>query len=82
MDHHTKKEMKMKNRKIPVHNIFTIVYITLAIVASLPTGTASKDCLLGYNALCSFTPIGTVILFTLAGLHIYLHKKALAKIEL
>jgi hypothetical protein len=71
----------MNNRKIPVHVIFTIVYIILAIVASLPTGTASKNCLLGYNALCSFTPISTVILLALGILHVYLHKKASAKIK-
>ena len=71
----------MTTQKIPVHIIFTSVHFLLAIVASLPTGTASKNCLLGYNALCSFTPIGTVILLALGGLHIYLHKKALAKIK-
>jgi hypothetical protein len=65
--------------KIPVHIVFTSIHLLLAIVASLPTGTASKDCLVGYNALCSFTPISTVILLALAALHVYLHRKALAK---
>ena len=67
----------MTTKKIPVHIIFTVVYLILAIVASMPTGTASKDCLLAYNALCSFTPISTVILLALGGLHIYLHRKSL-----
>ena len=69
----------MTNGKTPVHIIFICVHLLLAVVASLPTGTASKDCLLGYNALCSFTPISTVISLALAGLHIFLHTKAVAK---
>jgi hypothetical protein len=69
----------MKSGKVPVHIVFTVVYTVLAIVAALPTGTASKNCLLGYNALCSFTPVSTVILLALAGLHIYLHRRELAK---
>lgn len=71
----------MKTRKVPIHIIFTNIYIVLLIVAALPTGTASKNCLLGYNALCSFTPISTVILLALGMLHIYLYKKELAKQE-
>lgn len=69
----------MANRQIPVHIIFTGVHVILALVPSLPTGTASKDCLLGYNALCSFTPISTLVSLALAGLHIYLHTRALTE---
>ena len=65
----------MRSAKIPVHIIFAGVHFLLAIVASLPTGTASKNCLLGYNALCSFTPISTVILLALVGLHLFLHSR-------
>ena len=69
----------MSNNKIPVHIVFTGVYIVLALVTALPTGTASKDCLLGYNALCSFTPISTIIFLALGGLHIFLqYKKTVA----
>ena len=69
----------MKSGEVSVHIVFTVVYTVLAIAAALPTGTASKNCLLGYNALCSFTPVSTVILLALAGLHIYLHRRELAK---
>jgi hypothetical protein len=71
----------MTTRKVPVHIIFTVVYLVLALSVSIPTGTASKDCLLGYNALCSFTPISTVILLALGVLHIYLHRKELTTIK-
>ena len=44
-----------------------------------PFGTASKDCILGYNALCSFTPISTVIMVGLAVMHIVLDRSAKKK---
>ena len=66
----------MADKKISTHLIFTGVHFLLAIITLLPTGTASKNCLLGYNALCSFTPISTVMLLAAAGLHVYLHMKA------
>ena len=62
----------MTNQKISTHIIFTGVYLILALVTLFPTATASKECLLGYKALCSFTPISTLGLIALAGLHIYL----------
>ncbi len=66
-------------KKVPVHTVFTITYILLALVTMIPTATASKDCLLGYEAFCSFTPISTLGLLALAGLHIYLHKREAVK---
>ena len=75
----THKETKMTNRKVPTHLIFTCVYVVLAVVTLLPTGTASKVSYLGYNALCSFSPISTIGLIALGGLHIFLHRRALAK---
>jgi len=66
----------MKDKKSPTHLIFTTVHSSLAIVTLIPLASASKASLLGYKALCSFTPISTIILLALAGLHIYLHRKA------
>jgi hypothetical protein len=65
----------MNNKQIPAHIIFTIVYLSLALVTAVPTGTASKISLLGYNALCSFTPISTIILLALGSLHLYSYKR-------
>jgi len=69
----------MTNKKIPVHIIFISIYILLALVTLIPRASASKECLLGYKALCSFSPISAIILLALGGLHIFLHKKAVAK---
>jgi len=35
--------------------------------------------MLGYKALCSFSPFSAIILLGLGGLHIFLHKKNAAK---
>lgn len=69
----------MINKISPVHLMFTIVYIVLAVLTVIPREAASKVCLLGYKALCTFSPIGTLILLALGGLHIFLHQKAAAK---
>jgi hypothetical protein len=61
------------DRRVPVHRIFTGIYVLLALVTLVPMGTASKASLLGYEALCSFTPISTVVLLALGGLHVVLH---------
>jgi hypothetical protein len=72
----------MANKKLPVHLIFTIIYVVLAVLTIIPREAASKECLLGYKALCTFSPIGTLILLALGGLHIFLHQKAaVTKIE-
>jgi hypothetical protein len=69
------EEIMMPSTKISTHMIFMGVEFLLAVLTMLPTGTASKNCLLGYNAHCSFTPISTLILLALVGLHFYLNKK-------
>ena len=69
----------MAKGRTSIHKILTGVHLVLAVSTVLPTGTASKPCLLGYNAHCSFTPISTVCLVALAGLHVYLHRRGLAK---
>ncbi len=66
----------MTNGKISTHMIFMGVEFILAVLTLLPRAAASKPCLLGYKALCSFTPISTLILLGLVGLHIYLQRKA------
>ena len=69
----------MTTKKVPVHIIFTSIYFVLAVVTLIPMETASKASLLGYKALCSFSPISAVILLALGGLHIFLHQRSLAK---
>ena len=70
----------MKGKKSPTHLIFTIVHFSLAVVTLIPLASASKTSILGYKALCSFSPISTISLILLAGMHILLHKRSLAKV--
>jgi len=65
----------MERKNLSTHLIFTIVHTSLAIVTLIPLGSASKPCYLDYKALCSFSPISTVILLALAGLHVFLNLK-------
>lgn len=49
--------------------LFTVAIIVAVLggLTLLPSPGASKACLLGYKAKCSFTPISTLILFAAAG---------------
>ena len=47
--------------------VVVIVILSIAAVKTvIPNGEASKPCLIGYKAACSFTPISTVILIIAA----------------
>jgi len=76
------KEEKMADRRIPVHLIITGVYFLGALVTLIPMETADKTCLLGYKAVCSFSPISTLVLLALGGLHIFLQSQKSAEKEL
>ena len=65
----------MTKKKSSVHLIFSIVHFSLAVVTLIPLASASKVSLLGYKALCSFSPISTLGMLALAGLHILLHNR-------
>jgi hypothetical protein len=58
-----------------------VIYIAIAIMliaavkTALPEAKASKPCLLGYKALCSFTPISTIILAAVAVVLFYFSGK-------
>ena len=65
----------MEEKRSSVHLVFTVVYLSLAVVTLIPMASASKASLLGYRALCSFSPISTIGLLALAGFHILLHNR-------
>ena len=69
----------MTNKKISIHMIFMGVELLLAVLTLIPMPTASKASLLGYKALCSFSPISTIGLLALVGLHFFLHRRAEAQ---
>ena len=48
---------------LAIISVAVIVILSIAAVKTvIPNEKASKPCLLGYKATCSFTPISTVIL--------------------
>jgi hypothetical protein len=52
------------------------VLLTLAAVSTIiPSSSASKECLLGYKAHCTFTPIGTIICLAAAGIVCTIRKR-------
>ena len=63
-------------KNLSVHQVFVVIHLLSALLTVIPRAGASKACRLGYKALCSFTPYGTIILLALASLHLYLHVKA------
>ena len=42
------------------------------VITIIPDSSASKECMLGYKAHCSFTPISTVILIFIAVVFSYI----------
>jgi hypothetical protein len=59
--------------------VFAIVIFALSIAAiktMIPNSNASKPCLIGYKAVCSFTPISTIIL-VVADIAVFLVAKQL-----
>lgn len=55
-----------------VHWLFAVAYLLSAVLTTVPREAASKECRLGYKALCSFTPYGTLILIAMLALHVVL----------
>ena len=55
--------------------ILTILFTLAAISTVLPQASATKVCLLGYYAHCSFTPVSTVICLLLAALTCIIRKR-------
>jgi len=59
----------MKKRKKGYWFLFGLtILVTLAAISTLiPVASASKECMLGYKAHCTFTPMSTVILIVGGG---------------
>jgi hypothetical protein len=64
-------ETTVYQRKNPGYIILmvTTIICTLAAVSTvIPSPLASKACMLGYKAHCTFTPIGTIMCLAFAGI--------------
>jgi len=53
----------------------TMLFTLAAIITLLPNPGASKDNMLGYHAVCSGTPMSTLVLVICAGATCYFRKK-------
>ncbi len=60
--------MKTKKKDYGIFLILTILFTLAAISTLVPQASVSKNCMLGYKAHCSFTPISTIICVLLTGL--------------
>lgn len=71
------KETHMKTREkgYGLSLIISILLTLAAISTLLPQASVSKQCMLGYKAHCSLTPISTVICLLLAGVACKIRKK-------
>ena len=59
--------MKTKKKGYPLLLGLTVIFTIAGIATLIPSAAASKECMLGYKAYCTITPISTVICFLLAG---------------
>lgn len=67
----------MKKRKKGYWFLFGLtILVTLAAISTLiPVAFASKECMLGYKAHCTFTPMSTVILIVGGGVICVIRKR-------
>lgn len=56
----------MKKTPKPLLRILSIALALLAVMTVLPHGGAGSPSVLGYHALCPFTPFSTIIMMYLA----------------
>jgi hypothetical protein len=59
----------------------TVIFTLSALSTLMPQASASRACMLGYKAHCTFTPVSTVICAALAGAVCRLRKTFLTASE-
>lgn len=67
--------MKIRKKGYWVLFSLTVFFTLLAILTLMPETGASKTCLLGYKAHCTFTPISTIICLIPAGITCFIRKR-------
>ena len=67
--------MKIRKKGYWVLFALTVLFTLLAISTLMPSEQASKTCLLGYKAHCSFSPISTIVCLLPAGLTCFIRKR-------
>ena len=67
--------MKVRKKGYWVLLAFTLVLALVALTTLMPAVDVSENCLLGYKAVCSFTPISTILLALFAGMICFIRKR-------
>ncbi len=68
--------MEQTNKKGgSVYLIIAVMCFISAIITLVPFKNIDDECLLGYKALCAFTPISTLILIVVGIFLMYMRKK-------
>jgi len=67
--------MKIRKKGYWILFILTLFLTFLAVSTLIPSERASKVCLLGYKAHCTYTPISTVVCALPAGFVCFIRKR-------
>lgn len=67
--------MKIRKKGYWMLLILTLFFTLLAIFTIIPSDKASKLCLLGYKAHCSFAPLSTIFCAIPAGITCFIRKR-------
>ncbi len=67
--------MKIRKKGYWLLFTLTVFFTLLAISTIIPSERASKVCMMGYKAHCTFTPISTILCVVPAGLVCFVRKR-------
>lgn len=75
-DQQKQQIMETKQGK-KAYKIQFIVYAILGVITFIPLLSASKANLMGYHSICTFTPVSSLICFSLTALYFFKYKKSI-----
>ncbi len=67
--------MKIRKKGYWLLFILTLIFTLAALSTIIPSESASKLCMIGYNAHCTYTPISTIICIIPAGITCFIRKR-------
>jgi len=67
--------MKIRKKGYWVLFVLTLLFTLAAVSTIMPSYGASKLCMIGYKAHCTFTPISTLLCILPAGITCFIRKR-------
>jgi hypothetical protein len=67
--------MKIRKKGYWALFILTLFFTLMAVSTIMPSYGASKECMIGYKAHCTFTPISTLLCVIPAGITCFIRKR-------